>query len=61
MDCLLKRIQRVWPELYLEIDNVHPYTTMLVQQFLAQKRVTVLHHPLYSPDLSPLIILHSRN
>ncbi len=29
-----------------------PHTTMLMQQFLAQKHVTILHHSPKSPDLS---------
>ncbi len=34
-------------------DNACLPTTMLVQQFLVQKCVAVLHHPLYSLDFSP--------
>ncbi len=55
---LLKRIQRVRPALYatkdffLLHDNACPHTAALVQQFLALKTVSALHHPPYSPDLS---------
>jgi len=30
-----------------------PTEAEIVQQFLTQKNVTTLYHPLYSPDLSP--------
>ncbi len=55
---LLTRIQRVCPALcatkdfFLLHDNARPHTTALVQQFLASKSVSALHHPSYSPDLS---------
>ncbi len=38
---------------FLQHDNARPHTAALVQQFLASKSVSVLHHPSYSPDLSP--------
>ncbi len=36
---------------FLLHDNVCPYTTAIVQQFLAKKGVAQMSHPLYSPDL----------
>jgi transposase len=34
-------------------DNASTHKAAGVCQFLAQKNVTTLYHPLYSPDLSP--------
>ena len=34
-------------------DNVPLHRAVAVQEFLARKQVCVLHHPSYSPDLSP--------
>ena len=53
-----KRIRRVRPEYsaprrwFLLRDNA-PVHRAVVQEFLARKQVYVLHHPPYSPDLSP--------
>jgi len=56
---LLARIGRVRPE-YKEPDswsflhdNAPAHTCLIVKQFLAKKKVTVLSHPPYSPDLAP--------
>jgi len=35
------------------IDNAPVHREVAVQEFLARKQVCVLHHPPYSPDLSP--------
>ena len=35
-------------------DNARPHQARVVKDFLAEKRIQVLHHPPYSPDLSPL-------
>ena len=34
-------------------DNAHTHSAIRVRQFLAQKRVAVLDHPPYFPDLAP--------
>jgi transposase len=35
-------------------DNARPHTALSVNRFLTKHNTTVLQHPLYSPDLSPL-------
>ena len=56
---LWKRIRRVRPEYsapgswFLLHDNAPVHRAVAVQEFLARKQVCVLHHPPYSPDLSP--------
>ncbi|GBM80430.1 hypothetical protein AVEN_145764-1 [Araneus ventricosus] len=56
---LLQRIRRVRPQLYqsgqwkLLHVNARPHTAIHVRQFLATRKVTVLKHPPYSPDLAP--------
>ena len=56
---LWKRIRRVRPEYstpgswFLLDDNASVHRAVAVQEFLARKQVCVLHHPPYSPDLSP--------
>jgi len=56
---LLKRIARVRPEYKdpsswsLLHDNAPAHKALVVKAFLAQKGVTVLDHPPYSPDLAP--------
>jgi transposase len=58
-DCLLKCIQRIRPDafcsrdFFLLHDNAPAHKAASVCQFLIQKNVTTLYHPLYSPDLSP--------
>ena len=55
---LLKRIQRVRPaafssrDFFLLHDNAHAHKAASVCQYLTEKNVTTLYHPLYSPDLS---------
>jgi len=34
-------------------DNAPSHNATIVKQFLAQRKVTVLDHPPYSPDLAP--------
>lgn len=59
MDRLLKRIRRVRPEYadsgkwYLLHDNAPAHASTLVTQYLAQRRVIIINHPPYSPDLAP--------
>ena len=59
LERLWKRIQRVRPEYsapgswFLLPDNAPVHRAVIVQEFLARKQVCVLHHPPYSPDLSP--------
>lgn len=56
---LLRRIRRVRPQLsrtgqwVLLHDNAPAHSAIRVRQFLAQRGVTVLDHPPYSPDLAP--------
>ncbi|GBL98944.1 Histone-lysine N-methyltransferase SETMAR [Araneus ventricosus] len=56
---LLQRIRRVRPQLYqngqwkLLHDNSRPHIAIRVRQFLATRKVTLLEHPPYSPDLAP--------
>ena len=55
---LLKRIQRVRPaafcsrDCFLLHDNAPAHKAASVCQYFTQKNVTILYHPLYSPDLS---------
>ena len=59
LERLWKRIRRVRPEYsapgnwFLLHDNAPVHRAVVVQEFLARKQVCVLHHPPYSPDLSP--------
>jgi len=59
MDCLLKHIQQVRPatfcsrDIFLLHDDVPAHKAAIVCQFLTQKNVTTLYHPLYSPHLYP--------
>jgi len=59
MERLLNRIRRVrlgmcesgdW---FLLHDNAPSHNATIVKQFLAQRKVTMLDHPPYSPDLAP--------
>jgi histone-lysine N-methyltransferase SETMAR len=55
---LHERVRRERPELLrngwiLHQDNVPAHDTLCVKQFLANKNITVLEHPPYSPDLAP--------
>ena len=34
-------------------DNASAHNATVVRQFLASRKVTVLHHPPYSPDMTP--------
>jgi len=59
MERLLNRIRRVRPGMcesgdwFLLHDNAPSHNATIVKQFLAQRKVTVLDHPPYSPDLAP--------
>ena len=59
LERLRKRIRRVQPKYsapgswFLLHDNAPVHQAVAVQEFLARKQVCVLHHPPYSPDLSP--------
>ena len=59
MERLLNRIRHVRPGMYesgdwfLLYDNALSPNATIVKQFLAQRKVTVLDHPPYSPDLAP--------
>ena len=59
MERLLNRIRRVRPGMcesgdwFLSYDNAPSHNATITKQFLAQRKVTVLDHPPYSPDLAP--------
>ena len=59
MERLLNRIRRVRPgtcesgDWFLLHDSAPSHNATIVKQFLSQRKVTVLEHPLYSPDLAP--------
>jgi len=56
---LMCRIHRIRPEYcdpedwFLLHDNAPSHTSLIVRQFLARNRVSVLNHSPYSPDLAP--------
>jgi len=55
---LRERVRRKRPELwrngwFLHQDNAPAHNTLCVKQFLANKNITAIEHPPYSPDLSP--------
>ena len=55
---LRELVRRKRPELWrnrwnLHQDNTPAHNTLPVKEFLANKNITVLEHPLYSPDLAP--------
>jgi transposase len=55
---LLEKVRRKRPELFannswiLHHDNASAHTALSVREFLATKQITVLEHPVYSPDLA---------
>jgi len=57
------RIRRIRPEYCdpedwsLLLDNAPGHTSLIVRQFLARNRVSVLNHSPYSPYLAPLRLL----
>jgi len=59
MERLLNRIRRVRQGMcesgdwFLLYDNAPSHNATIVKQFLAQRKVIVLDHPPYSPDLAP--------
>ena len=56
---LRERMRKKRPDLWnnhswiLHQDNAPAHNALSVKQFLAEKRITVLEHPPYSPDLAP--------
>ena len=55
---LREHVRRKRPELWrngwiLDQDNAPAHNALSVKQFLANKNITVLEHPPYSPDLAP--------
>ena len=56
---LREKVRRKRPELFannswiLHQDNAPVHTAISVRDFLATKQITVLEHPVYSPDLDP--------
>jgi len=58
MERLLNRIRRVRPCMcesgdWFLLHNAPSHNATIVKQLLAQRKVTVLDHPPYSPDLAP--------
>jgi len=57
LERLRKRVHRVWPEIadtwMLHHDNAPCHTAISVNEFLAEKGISVVLQPPYSPDLSP--------
>ena len=58
LETLRERVRRKRPQLWengfiLHQDNAPAHSALSVKQFLAEKRITVLEHPPYSPDLAP--------
>jgi len=60
LDCLISRIRQVCPTLYRTRDffllhnNIPVHSAAKIRQFLTQKQVATLIHPLYLSDWSPL-------
>jgi histone-lysine N-methyltransferase SETMAR len=55
---LRERVRKKRPDLWrdgwiLHQDNAPAHNALSVKQFLAEKNITVLEHPAYSPDLAP--------
>jgi histone-lysine N-methyltransferase SETMAR len=55
---LREAVRRKWPGLWsydwiLHHDNAAAHKALSVKQFLAQKSITEMEHPPYSPDLAP--------
>jgi transposase len=56
---LRQKFRRKRPEIFannswiLHHDNAPAHTALSVREILATKRITVLEHPPYSPDLAP--------
>ena len=56
---LREKVRRKRPKLFaknlwiLHQDNAPAHTALSVREFLATKQMTVLDHPVYSPDLAP--------
>jgi len=51
-------VRRKWPdkwqgEWFLHHVNAPNHTSLVVQQYLTEKRIPVITKPLYSPDLAP--------
>jgi histone-lysine N-methyltransferase SETMAR len=58
LETLRERVRRKRPQLWengfiLHQDNAPSHSALSVKQFLAEKSITVLEHPPYSPDLAP--------
>jgi len=58
-DQLLKKIRRVRPAKFQSSkwlffhDNAPSHNAAIIKKFLSNRKVAVLHHPPYSPDLAP--------
>jgi len=59
LERLREKVRRKRPERFannswiLHHDNAPAHTALSVREFLANKQITVLEHPAYSPDLAP--------
>ncbi|XP_067942994.1 protein GVQW3-like [Watersipora subatra] len=54
-DSIRRKRRDLWlsGDWYLHHDNAPAHTSLMVRQYLAKNKVTVLNHPPYSPDLAP--------
>ncbi len=53
----LKALKVRWPHKwnagwFLHMDNVYPHTAKLTKSFIEARNITLVPHPLYSPDLA---------
>ena len=53
-ECVRRKQPELWRnKLILHQDNAPAHNALSVKEFLANKNITVLEHPPYSPDLAP--------
>jgi hypothetical protein len=53
ISCILHSQLGLKREWFLHWDNAPVHTAMVILEFLAKKRIKLLSHPPYSPDLTP--------
>jgi len=52
-DAVWRKRRDKWQGEWLHHDNASSHTSLVVQQFLAEKSIPVIIQPPYSPDLAP--------
>jgi histone-lysine N-methyltransferase SETMAR len=53
-EAVRRKRPKLWPNYWIHHhDGAPPYKVLFVKQFLAQKSITEIKHPPYSPDLAP--------